>query len=132
MLTEPAAEKLRVDKWLWMSRFFKTRQSATKAVNGGKIKVNGQRVKAAHKVTPGDNLHIIRLEHIWSVEVLGIPHRRGPAKEAQLLYLESEESIAARADVSSTRRAERISRPREDIRPDKRQRRHLRALKGKD
>ncbi len=125
-------EKLRVDKWLWMTRFFKTRQMATKAATAGKIRVNTQRVKPAFKVKPGDVLVISRREQIWIVEVLGIPKRRGPAKEAQALYLETEESIAARSALSDIRRAERVSRPREEVRPDKRQRRRLRALKNKD
>jgi len=124
--------KLRVDKWLWMARFFKTRQLATKAVTAGKIRVNTQRVKPAFKVKPGDGLVITRREQMWIVEVLDIPKRRGPAKEAQLLYEESEESIAGRKVVSDIRRAERMSRPREEVRPDKRQRRLLRALKQKD
>ena len=124
--------KLRIDKWLWMARFFKTRQLATKAVTAGKIRVNTQRVKPAFKVKPGDDLVITRREQMWIVKVLDIPKRRGPAKEAQLLYEESEESIAGRKQVSDMRRAERISRPREEVRPDKRQRRQLRALKQKD
>ncbi len=124
--------KLRVDKWLWMARFFKTRQLASKAVSAGKIRVNTQRVKPAFKVKPGDGLVITRGEYMWIVEVLDIPKRRGPAKEAQLLYEETEESIAGRQQVSDIRRAERISRPREEVRPDKRQRRQLRTLKQKD
>jgi len=116
--------KLRIDKWLWMARFFKTRQLATKAVTAGKVRVN--------KVKAGDGLVITRREQMWIVEILDIPKRRGPAKEAQQLYEESEESIAGRKLVSDIRRAERISRPREEVRPDKRQRRQLRALKQKD
>jgi len=125
-------EKIRIDKWLWMTRFFKTRKQATEAVNGGKIHVNNQRVKAAYKVRISDSLDITRSQEHWSVDVLAIPKRRGPAKEAQLMYLETEESISRRSVTTAIKRAERYSRPREEVKPDKHQRKELRRLKNKE
>lgn len=127
-----AVEKLRVDKWCWMTRFFKTRALATAAIAGGKVHVNGQRVKPAHNVKQGDLLEISRVHEKWIVQVTGIPSRRGPAKEAILMYQETEKSKVERSMQNEFRRAERISRPREDQRPDKHQRKQLRKLKYKN
>lgn len=94
--TPPRTDPVRLDKWLWAARFFKTRSIAADAVDGGKVYVNGERAKPAKSVRPGDTLRL-RLgpyEHI--VEVLGTSERRGPAAEAQRLYRETEESRTAR------------------------------------
>jgi ribosome-associated heat shock protein Hsp15 len=90
------ADRVRLDKWLWAARFYKTRSLATDAVNGGKIEVNGERAKPAKAIKPGDEVRV-RLgpyEHVLIVRALS--DRRGPAAVAQTLYAETDESRAAR------------------------------------
>ena len=87
---------MRIDKWLWAARFFKTRSLATDAVAGGRVHVDGQRVKPAKDVRVGDRLEITIGEATFAVEVLGLADKRGPASQAQALYEESEESRARR------------------------------------
>ena len=92
-----ATAKVRLDKWLWAARFYKTRALATEAVNGGRVHVNGQRVKPARDVREGDEIEITRPGHSpRTVIVQGLSDRRGPATEAQGLYEETPESEAAR------------------------------------
>ena len=86
-------EKVRIDKWLWAARFFKTRSMAAQAVSGGKVHLNGARIKPARIVQKGDELRIRRGEVEFVVIVQDIADRRGPAREAQLLYEETEASI---------------------------------------
>ncbi len=100
----PGAERLRVDKWLWAARFFKTRSLAADAVEGGKVHVNGTRVKPARDVRVGDTLDITREGLTWRVEVLALSDRRGPAPVAQTLYRETAESQAARLAAQELRR----------------------------
>ena len=119
----PAAPAgLRVDKWLWCARFFRSRGLAQAAVEGGHVQVNGERVKPARVVRVGDQLRITRERERFEVEVTGIPARRGPATEARLHYRETPESEAARATV---REFDRLSAPVSSGRPDKRERRDL-------
>jgi ribosome-associated heat shock protein Hsp15 len=94
-MDEPA-ERLRLDKWLWAARFFKTRGLAAQAVAGGRVRVNGERVKPAKELKVGDELmvHVGELE--WVIEVRGLAARRGPAPAARALYAEREESRARR------------------------------------
>lgn len=113
---------LRVDKWLWHARFFKTRAVAQQAVEGGHVQVNGDRVKAARPVRVGDRLHIVRGQERFEVDVTGLPDRRGPAEEARTHYRETPESEAARATV---REFNRLTAPVHSGRPDKRERREL-------
>jgi len=121
---------LRLDKWLWCARFFKSRGLAQEAVEGGHVQVNGERVKASRLVRIGDRLRITRERERYEVEVTGIPVRRGPATEARQHYLETPESEAARAHA---RELARLSAPVSGGRPDKRERRDLlRVLKGRD
>jgi ribosome-associated heat shock protein Hsp15 len=120
---------LRVDKWLWCTRFFKTRGLAQEAVDGGHVQLNGDRIKASRQVNPGDRLQIIRERERFVVDVLSIPQRRGPATEARRHYAETPESEAARAAV---REFNRLSGPVSGGRPDKRERRDLmRVFKGR-
>ena len=114
--------ELRVDKWLWHARFFKTRGVAQEAVEGGHVQVNGDRVKAARPVRVGDRLRIVRGQERFEVVVTGIPSRRGPAEEARRQYQETPESEAARATV---REFNRLTAPVHSGRPDKRERREL-------
>jgi ribosome-associated heat shock protein Hsp15 len=120
---------LRVDKWLWCARFFKTRSLAQAAVEGGHVQVNGDRTKASRQVKVGDRLAITRAQERFEVDVLSIPQRRGPAVEARRHYRETPESEAARAHV---RELNRLSGPVSQGRPDKRERRDLlRLVKGR-
>ena len=113
---------LRIDKWLWCARFFKSRSLAQQAVEGGHVQVNGERAKASRQVKVGDRLRITRERERFEVEVIGIPERRGPATEARTHYAESAESEAARAAV---REFNRLTAPVASGRPDKRERRDL-------
>ena len=124
------AATLRIDKWLWCARFFKSRGLAQEAVEGGHVQVNGERVKASRQVRVGDRLRITRERERYEVEVTGIPLRRGPAPEARRHYHETPESEAARAHA---RELDRLSAPVSGGRPDKRGRRDLiRTLKRRD
>ena len=113
---------LRIDRWLWCARFFKSRSLAQQAVEGGHVQVNGERAKASRQVKVGDRLRITRERERFEVEVIGIPERRGPATEARTHYAESAESEAARAAV---REFNRLTAPVASGRPDKRERRDL-------
>jgi ribosome-associated heat shock protein Hsp15 len=125
-----APADLRIDKWLWCARFFKTRGLAQAAVEGGHVQLNGERVKASRHVKLGDRLRVTRERERFEVEVTGIPQRRGPGAEARLHYVESAQSIAARAQA---REFARLSGPVSDGRPDKHERRDLlRIRKGQD
>jgi len=116
---------LRIDKWLWCARFFKTRSLASVAVAGGKVHVNRERVKPSRIVRAGDVLDITVGFDAITVEVLAIPARRGPAPEARLSYRESEASIARRERMREQRRLAALAAPQTDGRPDKRTRREL-------
>ena len=115
----------RLDKWLWAARFFKTRALAVEAVNGGKVHLNGARVKPSRSVQVGDHLRITRGEYVYEVQVNDLSERRGPARQAQLLYEESEDSITARQSLAEERRLQRASQPAPQRRPDKRSRRKI-------
>jgi ribosome-associated heat shock protein Hsp15 len=126
----PGTATLRIDKWLWCARFFKSRSLAQEAVEGGHVQVNRARVKASRQVRVGDVLRITRDRERFEVEVSGIPTRRGPAPEARQHYRETPESEAARAHASEL---DRLSAPVGSGRPDKRERRDLmRVLKRQD
>ncbi len=119
----------RLDRWLWCTRFFKTRGLATAAVKGGHVQVNGERAKAAREIKPGDWLEIVREQQVFRVEVLDIPSRRGPAKEAAMCYEEDPDSQARREARQAQLRLERKLLPETDGRPDPRTRRKMRELK---
>lgn len=117
----------RLDKWLWAARFFKTRSAAAAAVSGGKIHVNGQRVKPAKAVRVDDILDIQRGLSAFEVSVDGLSTQRRPAAEAQGLYTESASSIAARNAEKEARRQE--PQAPHSGRPDRQQRRDLAKLR---
>jgi ribosome-associated heat shock protein Hsp15 len=117
-------EDIRLDRWLWAARFFKTRSLAQQAIAGGHVHLNGQRVKAARAIRPGDRLEITRGEERFELHVLALAARRGPATVARGLYEETDASAAARAAAQQLRRDIAGSRP-PAARPDKRDRRRL-------
>ena len=118
-------EKVRIDKWLWAARFFKTRSMASKAVSGGHVHLNSARVKPARTVAIGDELRIVRNETEFVVTIQALSGKRGPASIARTLYEESEESLAAREMQGEERRLQRMSR---DFPPPKRPRKRDRRL----
>ena len=122
-------DKLRLDKWLWAARFFKTRSLATDAVEGGKVHVNGQRVRPAKEVRLGDTLAITAGEN-WEVVVRALSERRGPAPEARLLYEETAASLAAREATKEARHYVADPAAERHGRPTKRDRRQLGRFSG--
>ena len=127
--SEPT-EKFRLDKWLWAARFFKTRSLAAQAVEGGKIKLNGQRVKPAKELHVSDALEIHMGDYVWHVTVRELSARRGPAEVARKLYEETEESLARRQAQAATRREENEPAAQIRGRPTKRDRRMLKQFTG--
>ncbi|HHH36221.1 MAG TPA: RNA-binding protein [Gammaproteobacteria bacterium] len=122
---------VRLDKWLWAARFFKTRALAAEAVKGGKVHVNGDRVKPARSVRLDDVLEIRRGETLFTVIVRGLSGRRGPAASARRLYEETADSLTRRRIQEEQRRLQATSTPHPARRPDKRDRRRLRAWKAR-
>ncbi len=125
-------EKVRLDKWLWAARFFKTRSRAAQAVNGGKVHLNGSRVKAARAVNVGDDLLVSRGNVEFKVKVMGLSLYRRPAVEAQLLYEEYEESILAREENRDLRRMFNTSHSAPAKKPNKRDRRKIKEFVRKN
>jgi len=117
-------DQVRLDRWLWAARFFRTRAVAQQAIAGGHVHVNGQRAKAARPVRPGDRLEITRGEERFEVHVLALAARRGSAAVARGLYEETEASVAARSAAQQSRRDTAGNRP-PAMRPDKRARRRI-------
>ncbi len=123
------AERVRVDKWLWAARFYKTRGEATEAVLGGRVQVNGARVKPAKEIGVGDMIEIGRGPLRWTVEVTGLAERRGSASVAATLYDETAESVAAREQRSVEQRLARPPGSDLGARPTKRDRRLIDSLR---
>lgn len=117
-------EEIRLDRWLWAARFFKTRGLAQQAIAGGHVHLNGLRAKAARAVRPGDRLTITRGEERFELHVVALAARRGPASAARALYEETDDSMAARIAAQQLRRDLAGSRP-PPSRPDKRARRRI-------
>ena len=126
---DPALESIRIDKWLWAARFFKTRSLASRAVSGGLVQIAEQRVKASRRLRRGETVHIRRGTQAWDVLVRGLREQRRPAPEAQTLYEETPESIERRTSEQARREQARIRRERASGRfqgrPTKRDRRAL-------
>lgn len=116
---------LRIDKWLWAARFFKTRSAAQEAVEGGKVRLNGERAKPAKELKPGDELLIHIGQSEWTVRVAQLSDKRGPATVARTLYTEDDASRLRREEQSALRRF--AAEPAQDRhgRPTKRERREL-------
>ncbi len=119
---------LRLDVWLWAARFFKTRQLAKAAIEGGKVELDHGAAKASRQVSSGDRLIIRREQERFEIEVLAVSARRGPASAAQQLYRESAASITARAVERERRSLEHQGMQAPPGKPDKRARRLIRAL----
>jgi ribosome-associated heat shock protein Hsp15 len=122
---------VRLDKWLWAARFFKTRAIAARACELGRILSSGQPMKPAREIHIGHHLAITTDAGLFQVEVLALSETRGPAAMAQTLYRESEASKEARAKAAEERKALAAWERLPDIRPDKRDRRALSRLRGR-
>jgi ribosome-associated heat shock protein Hsp15 len=121
--------KMRLDKWLWAARFFKTRSEAAEAINGGKIHVNGQRAKPGKDIGISTHLEISKDQYAWDITVKALNHQRRPASEVALLYVETEESHAKRQAEVERRKAERDLGGQPEQRPDKKDRRLIHRFK---
>ncbi|MGQ0592690.1 MAG: RNA-binding S4 domain-containing protein [Gammaproteobacteria bacterium] len=119
------ANPIRLDKWLWAARFFKSRALASAAIKGGKVEVNGHRPKPATHIRPGDDLAIQRGPFEYRVTVERGITRRGPPEEAATLYTESPDSAARRAALTADLKAAAALHPRAPARPSKRDRRRI-------
>jgi ribosome-associated heat shock protein Hsp15 len=119
--------QMRLDKWLWAARFFKTRTLAAEAIRGGKVHVDGERVKPSKTIRIGSKIEITKEPYTFEITVTGLALQRRSAKEAALLYEELPESIARR-QAEIRRRAEKASSP-PPRRPDKKQRRQIHRFK---
>ena len=127
-----SGEAVRVDKWLWAARFYKTRSAAQQAIEGGKVKLNGERTKPAKPLQPGDELVININAYEWTIKVVALSSKRGPAMVARTLYEEGEESRARRALEVEKRR--KFNEPASTLkgRPTKRDRRVLERFQDGD
>lgn len=123
--------KIRIDKWLWAARFFKTRSQASQAVNGGKVHLNGIRTKSSREVQAGDKLLITKGQYEFDIAIKAVSKYRRPASEAQLLYEEDQESIARREEAIEQRRMARAGHQAPEKRPGKRDRRKIREFTRK-
>jgi ribosome-associated heat shock protein Hsp15 len=122
-------EQARVDKWLWAARLFKTRSAATHAVLGGRVHVNGARVKPSKEIRLGDRVEVTVRSLKRTVEVTGVAEKRGPAALAATLYVEAPESIKAREEAALERRLARPPGADLGARPTKLARRQLEAMR---
>ena len=126
------SEKMRLDRWLWAARFYKTRALASAAVEGGKVHLNGQRTKPGKDVRVGSRLEIHKGGLAWQIEILTLPAQRRPAAEAQTFYLETEGSKQRRAEAVAALRAALQASPLQTAsKPNKRDRRLIHRFKEK-
>lgn len=125
-------ENVRIDKWLWAARFFKTRSLAAQAASGGHVALNGNKVKPARVVQVGDMLEIRQGFFEYTVRILALSERRGPAAVARTLYEETEASQAKREQVQAERKALNLQGNQPDRRPDKHERRKIRQFLKKE
>jgi ribosome-associated heat shock protein Hsp15 len=129
---DDAGDRVRLDKWLWAARFYKTRAIAVEAIGGGKVLCNGERPKPAREMQVGDEVRL-RLgpyEHV--VKVLTLNPRRGPAKVASLMYEETAESLAARARLAEQHKLASAFNPQASWTDSKRDRREVRRVRRKE
>ena len=123
--------EVRIDKWLWAARFFKTRSLAADAVNGGKVHVNGQRCKPGKDIKVGDLVSVTKEQFTWQIEVTDLNKQRRPAKEASLLYQEEDVSVVKRQQqIEVQNQQQALLAPSErERRPNKKQRRQIHRFK---
>lgn len=124
-------KQMRLDKWLWCARFFKTRGLAADAIKSGKVLINDKRVKPARTIVPGDHLLVRRGAFQYALTIRELCHARKPASEAVLLYEESPDSIHQREIMAEQIRVDRMAGPQPRGRPTKRERRELIRFKNR-
>jgi ribosome-associated heat shock protein Hsp15 len=124
-------EKVRIDKWLWAARFYKTRALAAKGCDLGRVQIQGTRVKPAREVRIGESLQVETEGGLFQIEVLSLSEMRGPASVAQSLYRETEASREARLKVAAERKAAQEFLPMPVHRPSKRDRRRIIQFRGR-
>lgn len=122
---------IRLDKWLWAARFYKTRSMASDAVNGGHVHINNQRCKASKSIQLDDQIRIKKSSMQFTVLVKMLSDKRGSATQASELYIETEESLKNRELTQLQRKANVLANPHPSRKPDKRQRRQLKAWQDK-
>jgi ribosome-associated heat shock protein Hsp15 len=123
---------MRIDRWLFAARLFKARSAAGNAVRGGKVHLNGERVKPSHGIKPGDTVSFSRGTVVFECIVAAVPLRRGPASEAARSYDETPASKARHEEFAARMKVAAGLTPRPDARPDKHGRRLLRQLRGRN
>lgn len=129
-MDEPANERMRLDKWLWAARFYKTRPLAAEAVQGGKVHVNGQRCKPGKDIAIGTRIRISKDGLEWDIRVEALPKQRRPASEAAGFYAESADSAARRMQLGEQLRLARSAAPLQtESKPNKRDRRLIHRFK---
>lgn len=129
---ESAEPRMRIDKWLWAARFFKTRQLAIEAINGGRVHLNGQRIKPGKEVSVGAKLSISKDQYLWDIEIRELRSQRRPAVEAVAMYAETPESVERRHAEVARRREEKSLGGVPDVRPNKRDRRLITRFRRLD
>ena len=130
-MSEPLAA-VRLDRWLWAARFYKTRPLAVAAIDGGKVQVNGDRVKRSKSIKRGDRVRIRQDPYEYQVEVTELAEKRGSAKVATTLYHELAESLAAREELAFRMKHAEPTQFHTKGRPSKKQRRDIRKLRGRE
>jgi ribosome-associated heat shock protein Hsp15 len=124
-MPEKPDPRIRLDKWLWAARFYKTRSLAAQAIEAGRARADDQRVKPSHAIKAGTQVTLRKDALVWNLEVAAVTDKRGPASEAAKMYRESPKSAVAREEEIARRRAAAASAPRTPGRPTKRDRRKL-------
>jgi ribosome-associated heat shock protein Hsp15 len=127
-MPEKRDPRVRLDKWLYAARFYKTRNIAAQAIDAGRARVDDQRVKPSYAVKAGVRISLSKDSLVWKVEVAAVSDKRGPASEAATLYRESPENAAVREEEIARRKAAAASAPRTSGRPTKRDRRKLHSF----
>jgi len=127
-MPEKVEPRIRLDKWLYAARFYKTRTIAAQAIESGRARVDDQRVKPSYAVKAGTRINLSKDSLVWKVEVAAVSDKRGPASEAARLYREFPDSAAVREEEIAKRKAAAASAPRTSGRPTKRDRRKLHSF----